>query len=91
MSAKASVLKPCGKPFHTNTPQCSRAAGLDNRRSCYKLHLMLMKSLAKAVVVHVSCVFLSLLVNNFFAVMGVLAEFASESKPQYHSQARLVE
>lgn len=31
------------------------------------------------------------LVNNFFAVMGVLAEFASESKPQYYSQARLVE
>lgn len=57
MSAKASVLKPCGKPFHTNTLQRSQSAGLDNRRSGYKLHLMLMNSLAKAAVVHISCVF----------------------------------
>lgn len=37
MSAKASVLKPCGKPLHTNTLQRSWVAGLDNRRSYYKL------------------------------------------------------
>lgn len=66
MSAKASVLKPCGKPFHTNTLPRSWVAGLDNRRSHYKLHLMLMKSLAEAVVVHVSCVFWSLLININF-------------------------
>lgn len=66
------------------------AAGLDNRRSCYKPSLMLMKSLAEAAVVHASHVFQSLLINQFLAMMGVVASlfvrvFTPSHKPQYHS------
>jgi len=66
-----------------------------SRRSHYKVHLMLMKSLAEAVVVHVSCVIWSLLIQINFLLWWVSRQrwsllvrvFSPSCKPQYHSQA----